>query len=94
MRPYGDRHLYTAYWSISVIALTNIILPQKLFALDVFYSACGKKTTDLWINQQMATLLQTDWQHITLTIPDKPWLLFQENRSLRRIYSSVYTTYP
>jgi hypothetical protein len=36
----------------------------------------------VWINQQRATLPETDWQHITLTLPDKLWPLFQEDRRL------------
>lgn len=47
-----------------------------------FCPTCGKKATDLWVTKQRETLPQTDWQHITMTLPDKLWPLFQEDRSL------------
>ena len=47
-----------------------------------FCPTCGKKATDIWINQQLTILPQTDWQHITLTLPDKLWPLFQKDRTL------------
>src|ERR1700733_11159421 len=47
-----------------------------------FCPTCGKKATDEWVAKQLNTLPKTDWQHITFTIPDKLWPLFQEDRSL------------
>jgi hypothetical protein len=47
-----------------------------------FCPTCGKKATDQWILTQRATLPQTRWQHITLTMPSDLWDLFRLNRQL------------
>lgn len=45
-------------------------------------SSCGKKATETWIHKQNNILPQTDWQHITFTMPDKLWDFFWLNRHL------------
>jgi hypothetical protein len=47
-----------------------------------FCPTCGKRATDLWINKQLDILPDTNWQHITLTLPSKLWPLFSQNRDL------------
>jgi len=47
-----------------------------------FCPTCGKKATDQWIATQQAVLPQTDWQHITFTMPAQLWPLFELNRAL------------
>ena len=47
-----------------------------------FCPTCGKKATDQWILTQRQTLPQTQWQHITLTMPSDLWELFRLNRNL------------
>jgi hypothetical protein len=47
-----------------------------------FCPTCGKKATDLWVNKQRSILPQTDWQHITFTMPDKLWPPLKEKRAL------------
>jgi hypothetical protein len=45
-------------------------------------SSCGKKATELWIQQQNEILPATSWQHITFTMPSELWDFFWLNRSL------------
>ena len=45
-------------------------------------NTCGKKLTDQWIANQKALLPDTEWQHITFTLPDVLWELFKLNRTL------------
>lgn len=45
-------------------------------------SSCGKKATEVWIHKQNNVLPQTDWQHITFTMPDQLWPFFWTNRHL------------
>lgn len=45
-------------------------------------SSCGKKATELWIQKQNQILPNTDWQHITLTMPCELWDFFWFNRYL------------
>ncbi len=45
-------------------------------------SSCGKKATEVWIQQQMAILPNTAWQHITFTMPSTLWDCFWTNREL------------
>ena len=47
-----------------------------------FCPTCGKKATDQWIEKQQRTLPDTEWQHITFTMPSELWTLFKLNRSL------------
>lgn len=47
-----------------------------------FCPSCGKKATEAWIQRQMAILPQTEWQHITFTMPKTLWRLFSLNRHL------------
>lgn len=47
-----------------------------------FCPTCGKKATDQWILTQRERLPKTKWQHITFTMPDKLWGLFDLNRFL------------
>lgn len=47
-----------------------------------FCPTCGKKATDQWIATQRTVLPQTQWQHITFTMPSQLWQLFQYNRPL------------
>jgi hypothetical protein len=47
-----------------------------------FCPTCGKKATDQWILTQRATLPDTEWQHITFTMPSAVWEIFQLNRDL------------
>lgn len=45
-------------------------------------SSCGKKATEIWIHKQNNVLPQTDWQHITFTMPAQLWDFFWTNRFL------------
>ena len=45
-------------------------------------NTCGKKMTDQWIENQKALLPDTEWQHITFTMPGELWVLFELNREL------------
>lgn len=45
-------------------------------------SSCGKKATEIWIKKQNSLLPNTQWQHITFTIPQELWNFFWLNRSL------------
>lgn len=47
-----------------------------------FCPTCGKKATDQWIETQQAVLPQTEWQHITFTMPSQLWGLFKNNWAL------------
>ena len=52
-------------------------------------SSCGKKATELWIEKQNSLLPNTEWQHITFTMPDKLWKFFWLNRSLLRAIAKI-----
>ena len=54
-----------------------------------FCPTCGKKATDQWIVKQRATLPDTRWQHITLTMPSALWELFELNRQLLKAPSRL-----
>jgi Putative transposase/Transposase zinc-binding domain len=54
-----------------------------------FCPTCGKKATDQWILTQKERLPKTKWQHITFTMPDALWVLFELNRSLLKELSSL-----
>ncbi len=45
-------------------------------------SPCGKKATQLWIEKQNGILPDTQWQHITFTMPSVLWDFFWTNREL------------
>lgn len=45
-------------------------------------SSCGKKATAIWIAKQNNILPNTEWQHITFTMPSELWDLFWLNRDL------------
>jgi len=45
-------------------------------------SSCGRKATQQWIEKQKNQLPNTQWQHITFTMPDDFWALFWMNRPL------------
>ena len=45
-------------------------------------SSYGKKATAIWIAKQNNILSNTEWQHITFTMPYKLWYLFWLNRNL------------
>ena len=45
-------------------------------------SSCGKKATAIWIAKQNNILPNTEWQHITFTMPSELWDLFWLNRYL------------
>lgn len=45
-------------------------------------SSCGKKATELWIAKQNGILPDTQWQHITFTMPSVLWDFFWLNRYL------------
>lgn len=45
-------------------------------------SACGVKLTEQWIAKQLAILPDCEYQHITLTMPDKLWPVFKHNPHL------------
>ena len=45
-------------------------------------SSCGKKGTAIWIAKQNNILPNTEWQHITFTMPSELWDLFWLNRDL------------
>ena len=47
-----------------------------------FCNTCGKKSTDQWIETQREVLPDTEWQHITFTMPDVLWKVFMDNRDL------------
>lgn len=47
-----------------------------------FCPTCGKKATDIWVNEQREILPACDWQHITFTMPDILWPLFKQSRDL------------
>lgn len=52
-------------------------------------SSCGKKATELWIQKQNQVLPNTDWQHITLTMPCELWDFFWYNRYLLNQISKI-----
>lgn len=54
-----------------------------------FCPTCGKGAADRWIEQQCATLPETDWQHITWTMPDVLWPIFEKNRWLLKKLSKL-----
>lgn len=45
-------------------------------------SSCGVKATERWIRQQQHVLPDCEWQHITFTMPNVLWPIFQHNRWL------------
>ncbi|WP_206196894.1 IS91 family transposase [Zooshikella ganghwensis] len=47
-----------------------------------FCNTCGYKATQQWIAQQNSVLPQTEWQHITFTLPRELCLILQDNRHL------------
>ncbi len=52
-------------------------------------SSCGKKATELWIDQQNQILPRTSWQHITFTMPSELWDFFWLNRFLLNKIAAV-----
>jgi len=54
-----------------------------------FCPSCGKKATDQWIEKQKAILPETNWQHITFTMPKEIWRLFALNRYLLNELSKI-----
>ena len=54
-----------------------------------FCPTCGKGAADRWIEQQCAILPETDWQHITWTMPDVLWPIFEKNRWLVKELSRI-----
>jgi hypothetical protein len=53
---------------------------------------CGKKRTDQWIETMRAMLPNTEWQHITFTMPDVLWPIFKQNRHLLKHLSRLAAT--
>ena len=53
---------------------------------------CGKKRTDQWIENMRAMLPNTEWQHITFTMPDELWPIFKQNRHLLKHLSRLAAT--
>lgn len=51
--------------------------------------SCGKKATEQWIAKQNDILPKTEWQHITFTMPDILWVIFQKNRHLLNAVSTL-----
>ena len=47
-----------------------------------FCPSCGKKATEAWIQKQKNLLPETEYQHITFTMPKTLWRLFDLNRAL------------
>ena len=47
-----------------------------------FCPSCGKKATDIWMQNAYKRLPQTRWQHITFTMPNVLWDIFWCNRHL------------
>ena len=45
-------------------------------------SSCGKKATEIWMEKQNGILPDTQWQHITFTMPSVLWDFFWLNRYL------------
>ncbi len=43
-------------------------------------SSCGKKSTEIWISKQYEILPDTEYQHITFTMPGQLWDFFWCNR--------------
>lgn len=54
-----------------------------------FCPTCGKKATDQWIAKQQNILPNTDWQHITFTMPGELWEIFKLNRFLLKKLSTL-----
>ncbi len=54
-----------------------------------FCNTCGKKLTDQWIEKQRALLPDTEWQHITFTMPGELWAFFLLNRELLKPLSAI-----
>lgn len=54
-----------------------------------YCNTCGKKLTDQWIENQKAILPDTEWQHITFTMPDVLWPFFEHNRKLLKKLSKL-----
>jgi len=54
-----------------------------------FCSTCGKKATDQWVAKQKEILPPVMWQHITFTMPDQLWVLFDLNRGLLNSLSAI-----
>ena len=52
-------------------------------------SSCGKKATEVWIKQQNGILPQTQWQHITFTMPSQLWDFFWTNRELLNLIGKI-----
>lgn len=52
-------------------------------------NTCGKKLTDQWIEKQRALLPDTEWQHITFTMPGELWDFFLLNRELLKPLSTL-----
>lgn len=57
-------------------------------------SSCGVKATEQWATEQMHILPDCDWQHITLTMPDKLWPAFNQNWPLlNMLFSCAANTF-
>lgn len=52
-------------------------------------SSCGKKATEVWIQQQHDILPKTSCQHITFTMPSQLWDFFWLNRNLLRVIAKL-----
>jgi len=52
-------------------------------------SSCGKKQLEIWIDKQQSVLPKTEWQHITMTMPDTLWELFMKNKELLNMVSPL-----
>ena len=58
---------------------------KKIFCFSCksrFCASCGKKATDIWMQNAYNRLPKTRWQHITFTMPDLLWDIFWHNRHL------------
>ena len=44
--------------------------------------SCGQKSTEIWMAKQFAILPDCDFRHLTFTMPDLFWPIFQLNRHL------------
>ena len=78
-----------------IAVVTRDVRTSSGFALAAnhrYCPTCGKKRTDQWIENLRAILPQNEWQHITFTMPDDLWPIFQQNRHLLKTLDRLAAT--
>jgi hypothetical protein len=67
----------------------EIVKMVKFSCKSRFCCSCGKKGTDICVENGFARLPDSVWQHITFTLPSCYWDLFWLNRDLQGVVPRI-----